>query len=245
MEGLYFDKIGLEEKIKNGIKDTEINEKYNIIRTFYEKFIELINDKLIENIEQNLILKFNLKEILELNESNNLNLNKKLEQYNLNNKDGKIKEEIENYKKIILDNEKEKKEIEQSLENNVKMKNLLEKLLFKFISNTQMKDIRELKDNYISILNEKFELEIKNKKYQEFLIKVMREKEEKSQKIFELSHELDKLKRQLIGREKRIKDLDNKLKNLENICSNGNNIHSNHSSSGKETNKKKFSKKVK
>ena len=245
MEGLYFDKIGLEEKIKNGIKDTEINEKYNIIRTFYEKFIELINDKLIENIEQNLILKFNLKEILELNESNNLNLNKKLEQYNLNNKDGKIKEEIENYKKIILDNEKEKKEIEQSLENNLKMKNLLEKLLFKFISNTQMKDIRELKDNYISILNEKFELEIKNKKYQEFLIKVMREKEEKSQKIFELSHELDKLKRQLIGREKRIKDLDNKLKNLENICNNGNNIHSNHSSSGKETNKKKFSKKVK
>jgi hypothetical protein len=142
---------------------------------------------------------------------------------------------------------KKKKKIEESLENNLKIKNLLEKLLFKFISNTQMKDIRELKDNYINILNEKLELEIKNKKYQEFLITVMREKEEKSQKIFELSHELDKLKRQLIGREKRIKDLYNKLKNLENICNNNinNNIHSNHSSGGKESNKKKFTKKVK
>ena len=155
MEGLYFDKIALEDKIRKGIKDTEINEKYNIIRTFYEKFIELINDKLIENIEQNLILKFNLKEILELNENNNSNLNKSLEQLNFNNKDEKIKEEIENYKKIIGENEKEKKKIEESLENNLKIKNLLEKLLFKFISNTQMKDIRELKDNYISILNEK------------------------------------------------------------------------------------------
>ena len=247
MEGLYFDKIALEDKIRKGIKDTEINEKYNIIRTFYEKFIELINDKLIENIEQNLILKFNLKEILELNETNNSNLNKSLEQFNFNNKDEKIKDEIENYKKIICDNEKEKKKIEESLENNLKIKNFLEKLLFKFISNTQMKDIRELKDNYISILNEKLELEIKNKKYQEFLITVMREKEEKSQKIFELSHELDKLKRQLIGREKRIKDLYNKLRNLENICNNNsnNNIHSNHSSGGKESNKKKFTKKVK
>ena len=247
MEGLYFDKIALEDKIRKGIKDTEINEKYNIIRTFYEKFIELINDKLIENIEQNLILKFNLKEILELNETNNSNLNKSLEQFNFNNKDEKIKDEIENYKKIICDNEKEKKKIEESLENNLKIKNLLEKLLFKFISNTQMKDIRELKDNYINILNEKLELEIKNKKYQEFIITVMREKEEKSQKIFELSHELDKLKRQLIGREKRIKDLYNKLKNLENICNNNinNNIHSNHSSGGKESNKKKFTKKVK
>ena len=247
MEGLYFDKIALEDKIRKGIKDTEINEKYNIIRTFYEKFIELINDKLIENIEQNLILKFNLKEILELNENNNSNLNKSLEQLNFNNKDEKIKEEIENYKKIIGENEKEKKKIEESLENNLKIKNLLEKLLFKFISNTQMKDIRELKDNYISILNEKLELEIKNKKYQEFLITVMREKEEKSQKIFELSHELDKLKRQLIGREKRIKDLYNKLRTLENICNNNanNNIHSNHSSGGKESNKKKFTKKVK
>ena len=61
MEELYFDKITLEERIKKGVKDSEINEKYTIIRTFYEKFIELINDKLVENIEQNLILKFNIK----------------------------------------------------------------------------------------------------------------------------------------------------------------------------------------
>lgn len=75
MEALYFDKINLEDRIKKGVKALEINEKYTVIRTLYEKFIELINDKLIENIEQNMILKFNYKEILELNEANFRNVN--------------------------------------------------------------------------------------------------------------------------------------------------------------------------
>lgn len=71
---LYFDKISLEEKIMRGVVDSSTNEKYSIVKMFYEKYIELINEKLIENIENNLILKFNLKEILELNQVNNLNV---------------------------------------------------------------------------------------------------------------------------------------------------------------------------
>lgn len=64
----------LEEKISKGVKDNSINEKYTIIKAFYEKYIESINDKMIENIEQNMILKFNLKEILELNQTNTNNV---------------------------------------------------------------------------------------------------------------------------------------------------------------------------
>jgi hypothetical protein len=59
----------LEEYSDTGNED--INQKYNQIKTIYEKFLEKINDKLIENIEQNIIYKFNMKEILDLNQNNN------------------------------------------------------------------------------------------------------------------------------------------------------------------------------
>ena len=160
-----------------------------------------------------MILKFNLKEILDLNETNNKNLTNEyavLKQKNVDMK--KINEDIENYKKIIEDNEKEKIKIQSSLEKNEKIKTLLKKLLFKFISNTQMKEINELKEKYTTMLNEKQELEVKNKKYQEFLATVMKEKEEKSQKIFEISNELEKMKRLLTLREKRAKNLERILR---------------------------------
>ncbi len=59
----------MEEYSDTGNED--INQKYNQIKTIYEKFLEKINDKLIENIEQNIIYKFNMKEILDLNQNNN------------------------------------------------------------------------------------------------------------------------------------------------------------------------------
>lgn len=61
----------LEEFIEKGSLDQSLREKYNLIKKFYEKYLELINDKLVENIEQNMILKFNMKEILDLNHTNN------------------------------------------------------------------------------------------------------------------------------------------------------------------------------
>jgi hypothetical protein len=59
--------------MRGGI-DSTTNEKYSILKMFFQKYIELINEKLIENIENILILKFNLKEILELNEANDLHV---------------------------------------------------------------------------------------------------------------------------------------------------------------------------
>ena len=76
----------------------------------------------------------------------------------------------------------------------------------------KVKEINELKEKYTTMLNEKQELEVKNKKYQEFLATVMKEKEEKSQKIFEISNELEKMKRLLTLREKRAKNLERILR---------------------------------
>jgi hypothetical protein len=61
--------------MQRGIKESTINERYTIIKSFYEKYVELINEKMIENIEQNMTLKFNLQEILEINENHQNNVN--------------------------------------------------------------------------------------------------------------------------------------------------------------------------
>ena len=68
-------KLFLEEQIENGLTNRNIAEKYKLIKSCYEKYLELINDKLIENIEQNMILKFNMKEIVELNQTNIAHVN--------------------------------------------------------------------------------------------------------------------------------------------------------------------------
>ena len=67
---LQINKLDLEEQIEKGAGDKVIAEKYKLIKSCYEKYLEIINDKLVENIEQNMILKFNMKEIIELNDTN-------------------------------------------------------------------------------------------------------------------------------------------------------------------------------
>ena len=75
------DKILIENLIEKGNNnDKNVTEKYKMIKSCYEKYLDYINDKLIQNIEESMILKFNLKEILDLNIANNSNVsrNKKL-----------------------------------------------------------------------------------------------------------------------------------------------------------------------
>lgn len=52
----------------------EINDKYAQIKSFYEKFIEVLNDQLVKNTEQNMIIKFELKSILDTEERNENNV---------------------------------------------------------------------------------------------------------------------------------------------------------------------------
>lgn len=68
---LQNDKILLEECIEKEPLDKTVKDKYNLIKKYFEKYLELINDKLVENIEHNMIMKFNMKEILDLNHTNN------------------------------------------------------------------------------------------------------------------------------------------------------------------------------
>jgi hypothetical protein len=78
-----------------------------------------------------------------------------------------------------------------------------------------MKEIKDLQKAYTGVINDKRELEVKNKKYQEFLSTVLKEKEEKDTKIFELSKELEKMKKNLNEKDKKILDSDKKIRELE------------------------------
>jgi hypothetical protein len=101
-----------------------------IIKSYYEKYLEIINDKMVDNIEQNLILNINLKEINELNKNNQMliekltNQKENLETNQYNTKDDNVKEipnineEIKNINNIIFENEKVKERIQKSLEVN-------------------------------------------------------------------------------------------------------------------------------
>jgi hypothetical protein len=115
----------------------------------------------------------------------------------------------------IEENDKVKDNISLNLEKNMKIKKILKKILFKFISNTQMKEIRDLQIAYTSVANDKRELEVKNKKYQEFLNSVLKEKEEKDAKIQEQSKELDKTRKKLSEKDKKLIEAEKKIRELE------------------------------
>lgn len=147
MEKFYFDQKNLESKIKKNYNIEGLQEKYAIIRSFYEKYMEMYINKYMSQLG-----------------------NKHLKQK-----------------------------------------------LFEFITNTHLHNINQLKNKYDAINKEKLSLQNKNKKYQEDLALASKQKEEKCQKIFELSNELDKLKRVLSLRIKREKDLEKKLTLIDNF----------------------------
>ena len=125
---MQYDKIFLEEQIDKGVNDEETTNKYIIIKSYYEKYLEIINDKMVDNIEQNLILNFNLKEINELNENNQQQLEKlfnRKEEFQSTNpvvneeqvkEINGVEEEIANIKKIIAENEKVREGILKNLD---------------------------------------------------------------------------------------------------------------------------------
>lgn len=92
---------------------------------------------------------------------------------------------------------------------------MLKKLLLKFISNTQVKEMKDLHESYTYLENEKRELETKNKKYQEFLSTVLKEKEEKDQRINDLTKELERTKRLLADKDKKLNETERRLREKE------------------------------
>ena len=218
MDILYYDKINLEEKMKNGLQTLEINEIYTQIKNFYEKFIKTLNEKLAENIEQNMIIKFNLKELLETNQQNSKNLNS-VEQLLKNefnkNEIERLNTERNNFQ-LDLDNINNKiKKHTQILKKNKQRKSFLKKLFLKFISNTQINENKDFQNSYQSLINEKKELELKAQKYRECFNSILKEKEQKTQEIFHLSNEIEKTKFIINTKDKEILEIEKRIKEIE------------------------------
>ena len=205
----------LENNDENIIKNYEINEKkYITIKNYYDKFLEVINDKLIENIEQNMILKCNNKEITELNKNNieafNL-LRKKLQNYKKNeNEDNSehdciydnINIEIKNMENTIKENLRQKNEILKTYKDNMLKKKQLKQILLNLLD-----DKKENSNRLINILKDKEKLVEKNKKFQKIIEKYSQIQKEKDNNINIIQRQMEVLRSQLKEKEKKINEL--------------------------------------
>jgi hypothetical protein len=203
-------------------------QKYIIIKNYYDKFLEVINDKLIENIEQNMILKCNIKEIKELNK-NNIdtleNLNKQIENYKKNEKrdehdcefDDKT-EQIKNIKNTIKENLMLKNEIFKTYNDNLNKKKMLKQILLSLLG-----DKRENSNKLINILKDKEKLVKMNKEFQRKIDKYLKMQKKKDNDINLVQRQVEILRAQLKEKEKKIIE----LKKFNNSRNNANSINKN------------------
>ena len=203
-------------------------QKYIIIKNYYDKFLEVINDKLIENIEQNMILKCNIKEIKELNK-NNIdtleNLNKQIENYKKNEKrdehdcefDDKT-EQIKNIKNTIKENLMLKNEIFKTYNDNLNKKKMLKQILLSLLG-----DKRENSNKLINILKDKEKLVKMNKEFQKNIDKYLKMQKKKDNDINLVQRQVEILRAQLKEKEKKIIE----LKKFNNSRNNANSINKN------------------
>ena len=213
IENIKKDKNNLEIFLNNDSNiDSNNEKKYIMIKKYYDKFLELINDKLIENIEQNMILKCNNKEITELNKNNVETFNslqKQLQNYNQN-------EEGEEHD-CICDNLTEQiKNIENTIKENLRIKNsilktykenMLKKKQLKLILLNLLEDKRENSNKLINILKDKEKLIEKNKQFQKIIEKYTQIQKEKDNNINIIQRQVEMLRSQLKEKEKKINEL--------------------------------------
>ena len=213
IENIKKDKNNLEIFLNNDSNiDSNNEKKYIMIKKYYDKFLELINDKLIENIEQNMILKCNNKEITELNKNNVETFNslqKQLQNYNQN-------EEGEEHD-CICDNLTEQiKNVENTIKENLKVKNgilktykenMIKKKQLKLILLNLLEDKRENSNKLINILKDKEKLVEKNKQFQKIIEKYTQIQKEKDNNINLIQRQVEMLRSQLIEKEKKINEL--------------------------------------
>ena len=203
----------------NNKKNSSNEKKYIMIKKYYDKFLELINDKLIENIEQNMILKCNNKEITELNKNNVETFNalqKQLQNYNQN--------ESGEEHDCIYDNLSEQiKNIENTIKENLRLKNgimktykdnMLKKKQLKLILLNLLEDKRENSNKLINILKDKEKLIEKNKQFQKIIEKYTQIQKENNINLIQRQVEI--LRSQLKEKEKKIFELKKQNNNMIN-----------------------------
>ena len=218
---LYFEQnhILCNDNIENIINenDNENNydnpeKKYILIKNYYDKFLEIINDKLIENIEQNMILKCNIKEITELNK-NNIdrleNLNKQLENYKKNEnfeehdcEYDNINEQIKHIQNTIKENLMLKTEIHNTYDKNMNKKKILKQILLSLLG-----DKRENSNKLIKILKDKEKLIEINKEFQKKIDTYLKIQKKKDNDINIVQRQVEMLRAQLKEKEKKILEL--------------------------------------
>ena len=247
VENIKKDRILLESFMETqSIKDDIINAKYSSLKNYYDKYIQLINDKLIENIEQGMMLKCNLKEINNLNLENESNLEMLHKQLSYIDQQStspsreylKITDEMENIKNSIKENNDLKKQIYESFSRNTKIKRILKKILLNLLSST-----KDNSDKYISILKEREELKGIAKTYEKQIKQIIFEKKKKDFEISQAQKEVESLKKLLKEKDETIKLLKNNSINESLLNNNLNNDTSliNNSQLNQKINKRKNS----
>ena len=211
--------------LKDNIKDDNLVNKYNSIKSIYEKYIEIINEKIAEKIEQSLIYNFNIKEITELNKKNIEKFNE-LEKSKLENgdKNEKIIEEINNTNKNILENDNQKNQIFESIKKNNEQKEELKKILLNLLENKT-----DSMNKYIHILQEKDKLFKKIQKYEKQIENFVKIQKQKEEDMIKINRKIEMLRAKLKEKDKKINELEKKggrtRTNLNNIKSSNTNIN--------------------
>ena len=261
IENIKYDKNNLEVFLEhnniplninnNNIYDNNINnneKKYIMIKKYYDKFLEIINDKLIENIEQNMVLKCNNKEITELNKNNVEIFNKLQKQL----QDYKQNEELEEPDSVCENLKEQIKNMENTIKENLKLKNgilktykenMIKKKQLKLILLNLLGDKRENSNKLINILKDKEKLVEKNKQFQKIIEKYTQIQKEKDNNINLIQRQVEMLRSQLKEKEKKINEL---KKQQNNIINNSGKKHfkRNNSNANMKTNNLYYIKKV-
>ena len=236
--------LNIDTKDKNFLLNDNINEKkYIMIKNYYDKFLEIINDKLIENIEQNMILKCNNKEITELNKNNVETFNslqKQLQNYKQNEEHEEneehdcicdnLNEQIKNIENTIKENLRLKNDIIKTYKENMTRKSQLKLILLNLLG-----DKRENSNKLINILKDKEKLVEKNKQFQKIIEKYTQLQKQKDNNINMIQRQVEMLRSQLKEKEKKIFEL--KKQNNNNINNSGKkHYRRNYSNSNMKTN---------
>lgn len=181
--------------------DQLVHKKFTYIAEFLEKYSQILNERLMDNMETNLVIKCNIKEILELNEANLeslYNLKAQLDQCESNTESYESTcREILNIESTIEENKLIHSRLNQELANNVTTKNFFRNLILKINSACEIKKIQNFYESYKHLDSEKRELQIKNKKYKEFLEQLLKDNEEKTNKESDLRQEIEILNSKL------------------------------------------------
>ena len=261
IENIKYDKNNLEVFLEhnniplninnNNIYDNNSNnneKKYIMIKKYYDKFLEIINDKLIENIEQNMVLKCNNKEITELNKNNVEIFNKLQKQL----QDYKQNEELEEPDSVCENLKEQIKNMENTIKENLKLKNgilktykenMIKKKQLKLILLNLLGDKRENSNKLINILKDKEKLVEKNKQFQKIIEKYTQIQKAKDNNINLIQRQVEMLRSQLKEKEKKIYEL---KKQQNNIINNSGKKHfkRNNSNANMKTNNLYYIKKV-